>query len=131
MLTLNRELALKEDSMLQDFAGNNEVELKKTEFGFWYNIENEYKGEHLKEKDNCRIRYKMRLLDGTLLEENEIEFTIGKKEIIVGLEEGLKLLRKGESATFVIPWYLAYGMKGNDVLVPPYTSLVYEVEVIK
>lgn len=131
LLALNRELAVKEDSVLKDFAEKTGIELTKTELGFWYIIKNESKGEYLKVKDNCRIRYKMMLLDGTLLEEKEIEFAIGKKEIIVGLEEGLKLLRKGDSATFIIPWYLAFGMKGNDTIVQPYTSLIYEVEVIK
>lgn len=131
LLALNRELAVKEDSVLKDFAEKNDTKLVKNELGFWYKIEKTAHGEYLKETNHCSFRYKMLLLDGTLIEEKEMQAVIGKKELIVGLEEGLKLLRKGEYATFIIPWYLAYGMKGNDALVPPYTSLVYEVEVIK
>ena len=55
---------------------------------------------------------------------------LNKKELPTGLEEGLKLMRKGESARIIIPWYLAYGMQGNEEI-PPYTSIIYDVSCDK
>ena len=71
----------------------------------------------------------MMLLNGKLVESGEKRIVIGKKQLVVGLEEGLKLMHRGDSATFIIPWYLGYGMKGYGQMVPSYTSLVYEVKL--
>ena len=57
-----------------------------------------------------------------LSEKKTVRF--GKKEIPTGLEDGLRLMRKGETLRLIVPWYLAYGMKGEDNI-PPYTSLMY------
>ena len=39
------------------------------------------------------------------------------------------MLNKGAKATFIIPSSLAYGEKGLNII-PPYTPLVFEIEVI-
>jgi len=46
-----------------------------------------------------------------------------------GLEESMKLLREGDSATIIIPWYLGYGMKGKEPKIPPYTSIIYQIKI--
>ena len=66
---------------------------------------------------------------GKLLKTEEKQVVIGKKQLIVGLEEGLKLMNRGDSATFIIPWYLAYGMKGDGSLIPAYTSIICKMNV--
>jgi len=71
------------------------------------------------------------LINGKVIQEDEKQVIIGKKQVVTGLEEGLKLMHKGESATFIIPSYLGFGMKGNMPLVPPYTSLVYQIKLYK
>jgi FKBP-type peptidyl-prolyl cis-trans isomerase len=70
------------------------------------------------------------LLNGKVLQVDEKNIIIGKRQVVTGLEEGLKLMHKGESATFIIPWYLGYGMKGNEPLVPPYTTLIYQIKLL-
>lgn len=128
LLNINQNLALKEDSILENYA-RQDPEFKRSELGFWYKIEKRTDRPILKEKDNCSFTCRLSLLDGKMLLEDEKNVIIGKKQLIVGLEEGLKLLHKGERATFIIPWYLAYGMKGDDGEIPPYTSLIYQVNL--
>jgi len=70
------------------------------------------------------------LLDGKKLEETVNRFVVGKKQMVVGLEEGLKLMHGGDSAAFIIPWYLGYGMKGNAPLIAPYTSIIYKIKLL-
>jgi len=130
LLNINQNLAAKEDSILEEYTGQD-PEFKRSELGFWFKIEKRTDRPILKEKDNCSFTCRVSLLDGKLLQEDEKNVIIGKKQLIVGLEEGLKLLHKGESATFIIPWYLGYGMKGDDQEIPPYTSLIYQIKLIE
>lgn len=129
LLDINKNLALKEDSLLEILAIKTDKAFKKSEIGFWYRIDKKTSGKQLEIHDSCEISFKLKLADGNLvLEDNKI-VTIGKKQVVRGLEEGLKLLRKGESATFIVPWYLGYGMNGLENLIPPYTSLIFEVSI--
>jgi len=129
LVELNEKMALKEDSVLKQFVKKLKGNFVKSPVGIWYFIENHTKGSTLKNSDSCFISWQMFSLEGKLLGEKSHEkVIIGKKQIPVGLEEGLRLLHKGESAVFVVPWYLAYGMKGLPPDVPPYTSLIYKVK---
>jgi FKBP-type peptidyl-prolyl cis-trans isomerase len=129
VLEMNKELALKEDSILKVYVSQSDALYEKDELGFWYRITKRTNGVWGSELKNCSFDYKMKLLNGEVLLEESKQAVLGRKELIVGLEEGLKLLRKGDEATFIIPWYLAHGMKGDETLVPPYTSLIYEVKI--
>jgi hypothetical protein len=132
LVELNEKMALKEDSLLQEYVKNLSGTFVKSPIGIWYFIENRTHGTALNNSDSCFISFQMFSLDGKLLGEKSHEkIIIGKKQIPVGLEEGLRLLHKGENAVFVVPWYLAYGMKGLPPDVPPYTSLVYKVKLEK
>lgn len=129
LLEMNQKLTLKEDSLLLQYVEKSDQKFKKNELGFWYIISKMTQKAKLKDKEAFRFDCKMSLLNGKLLKSEIKAVSLGKKELVQGLEEALKLMHKGESATFVIPWYLAYGMKGNGKLIPPYTSIVYEVNL--
>jgi len=58
-----------------------------------------------------------------------LHIEVGAGRVIAGWFEGLQLLNKGAKATFIIPSSLAYGEKGLNII-PPYTPLVFEIEVI-
>lgn len=130
LLAINQNLARKEDDVLKKFALQQDNAFKRSELGFWYKIDQVGKGSKIKDSVNCKISYTLLSLKGKVIQ-NEIakQIIIGKKQDTVGLEEGLKLLNKGDSATFIVPWYLAYGMKGNEPLVLPYTSVIYRIRV--
>ena len=130
LLVINQKLALKEDSILAKFV-QKESCFKKSELGFWYKIHLSTAGTLIKDKDKCQFAYQLTSIDGKVLEKTNKQIVIGQKQIVVGLEEGIKLLHKGDSATFIIPWYLGFGMKGNKPIVLPYTSLIYHIKVNK
>ena len=50
--------------------------------------------------------------------------------VIPGWTEGLQLMREGEKAELVIPYQLAYGAEGSSGAIPPYQTLVFEVELL-
>lgn len=51
--------------------------------------------------------------------------------VIPGWTEGLQLMKEGETAELVIPQEIGYGAQGAPGAIPPYQTLVFEVELIK
>ena len=52
-------------------------------------------------------------------------------QIIKGMDIGLRLMKEGGKAKIIIPSQLGFGDKGSSTgIVPPYTSLIYDVELI-
>jgi FKBP-type peptidyl-prolyl cis-trans isomerase len=56
-------------------------------------------------------------------------FEVGKKEVINGWEEAIRLLPVGTKATLFVPYHLAYGETGSKVI-PPYANLTFYIEVV-
>lgn len=50
--------------------------------------------------------------------------------MIPGFEEGLAMLGKGGKGTFIIPYFQAYGAAGRPGAIPPYSDLVFDVEIV-
>lgn len=128
---LNQEMVEQEDEFLRNYVAENDSSFYRNEAGFWSRIDVPADSSApLQNGDVCSISYKVSLLDGVFVEEvQNQQYLIGRKEIIPGLDMALVLLKRGETATFIFPWNLAYGMKGYNDLVPPYTSVMYKITV--
>lgn len=60
-----------------------------------------------------------------------ISVVVGLGQVIPGWDEGLLLLNEGSKATFIIPSDLAYGEKGAGQDITPYSTLIFNIEVVK
>ena len=60
-----------------------------------------------------------------------ISVVLGQGSVIPGWEEGLMLLNEGSKATFIIPSDLAYGPQGAVEDIKPFTTLVFDLELVK
>ena len=109
--------------------------MKKTESGLFYNITKDGEGLTPTKGSKVSVHYKGILLDGTVFDSsyhrNEpIEFSVGIGQVIKGWDEGIMLLNKGASARFVIPSNLGYGKQGAGGIIPPDSTLIFEVELL-
>ncbi|GAB3924034.1 FKBP-type peptidyl-prolyl cis-trans isomerase [Mucilaginibacter myungsuensis] len=59
-----------------------------------------------------------------------VPFAIGVKRVIPGWDEGVLLMHKGEKTTFIIPSALAYGEQGMMPVIPPFSTLVFDLELV-
>ncbi|KAH7817357.1 putative FKBP-type peptidyl-prolyl cis-trans isomerase [Monocercomonoides exilis] len=58
------------------------------------------------------------------------QFTLGAGEVIAGWEQGVALMSKGEISTIVIPPELGYGKRGAPPVIPPNSTLSFEIELL-
>jgi thiol-disulfide isomerase/thioredoxin len=75
------------------------------------------------------------LPDGTVFDSSRerntpFAFTLGRKQVIKGWDEGFALLRVGDKATFLVPPELAYGDKQRGSI-PPNSTLRFDVELVE
>ena len=79
-----------------------------------------------------RVHYTGKLVDGSTFDSSvggaPVEFPLNR--VIAGWTEGLQLMHEGETAELVIPHQLGYGEQGSGRSIPPYQTLVFEVELL-
>ncbi len=123
MTELNRYLVRKDREIIESYIERKGLKMNESPTGLWYLIENEGAGDLFKDNDRIIMSYECSLLDGTKCYSSE---TLGPKEVVLGrsdlepgLNEGLRLLRPGGSAIFILPPFLAYGFVGDGKKIPP------------
>ena len=95
-------------------------------------------GTEAKAGDDVEIHYTMRacgsgqLLDSSKKKSRPLLFTVGKEEVIAGLDWGVKGMRLGELALVHMPSTLAFGESGmRNGYVPPNQDVEVEIEMIR
>ena len=130
LLKINMGLVQQEDSLINLFVQENDTAFQRTETRFWYKKEHVTQNRLLQKDDIAVIDYWLYSLDDALLEERkDFTITVGRKEFIHGVDEALKLMRTGETAVFIFPSSLAFGLRGYKNLVPSYTPVMFRITV--
>jgi len=123
----------KEPSLIADYIKANAPGAKMTDSGMYYVIEKEGAGPLPKTGDKITAHYQGMFLDGKEFDADHgkpFSFKLGGHEVIPGWDQGFALLKKGAKAKLIIPSKMAYGAQGGGEVIPPYTPLVFEVEVV-
>lgn len=108
--------------------------VKETPSGLQYVVEKEGEGATPTAEDEVTVHYTGRLLDGTVFDSsvNRGEpATFPLNRVIPGWTEGVQLMKEGAKYTFFIPSDLAYGPQGVPGAIPPHSTLIFDVELIK
>lgn len=120
--------------VLDAFIAENGIEATPTESGLIYVCTKQGKGEQPQAGQNVKVHYTGKLLDGTVFDSSvergePISFPLGSGYVIPGWDEGIALMRKGETGVLYIPARLGYGAR-NVGPIPPFSNLIFEVELV-
>lgn len=134
MADLNKYLIQKDRERIKNYIERKSLKMNESSTGLWYQIVKEGDGEFLSNYDKVVLNYDCSLLDGTKCYSSKDlgpkEVIIGRSEIEPGLNEGLRLLKPGAEAIFIIPPFLAYGLIGDRKMIPPRAIIVYNVNIL-
>jgi FKBP-type peptidyl-prolyl cis-trans isomerase FklB len=102
--------------------------------GLQYEVLVEGNGKQPKATDRVQCHYEGFLIDGTVFDSSVQRgepAVFGLQQVIAGWTEGLQLMQEGAKYRFFIPYRLAYGESGAGASIPPYSALIFDVELIK
>ena len=91
-------------------------------------------GRYAKATDQVQCHYEGTLIDGTLFDSSIKRgqpAMFGVNQVIPGWVEALQLMPEGAKWKLYIPSDLAYGAQGAGEMIPPHSTLVFEVELQK
>ncbi len=134
MTELNRFLVQKDKEIIENYIERKNLKMNESPTGLWYLIQNEGKGEFINDNDRIKMNYTCALLDGTKIYSSDLsgpkEIIIGKSELAQGLNEGLRMLKQGGEAVFILPPFLGYGLIGDGEKIPPRAILIYNIQIL-
>jgi FKBP-type peptidyl-prolyl cis-trans isomerase len=104
-----------------------------TESGLQYEVITEADGPKPAYENTVQVHYEGTLVNGTVFDssytrEEPAKFPLSG--VITGWAEGLQLMSVGSKYRFYIPSDLGYGERGSGSQIPPYSTLVFEVELL-
>ena len=79
---------------------------------------------------DVEVRYRGELIDGTVFDESKEPVSLNLGGVIKGWTEGLQLMSVGDKYRFYIPYDLGYGASGAGSDIKPYSTLIFEVELV-
>lgn len=105
-----------------------------TASGLQYEVLTEGTGRQPKATDTVRCHYHGTLIDGTVFDSSVQRgepCSFGLNQVIAGWTEGVQLMKEGAKYRFYIPYNLAYGERGAGASIPPYSALIFDVELLE
>ncbi|MCJ0741322.1 FKBP-type peptidyl-prolyl cis-trans isomerase [Pedobacter montanisoli] len=120
----------------EDFLSKNK--LKKgvitTASGLQYEVIKQGTGNKPKATDQVTVHYQGTLLNGFEFDSSYKRgepISLELNRVIKGWTEGVQLMPEGSKYRFYIPYNLGYGTSGAGQNIPPYATLIFDVELIK
>ncbi len=102
--------------------------------GLQYEVIKEGTGAKPTANDQVTVHYEGKLIDGTVFDSSVKRgepATFGVTQVIQGWVEALQLMPEGAKWKLYIPYDLAYGERGAGQQIGPYSTLIFEVELLK
>ena len=127
-----------EKLILKRFIEEEKIGVEPTGKGFYYIQIKKGTGPRVKEGDVVMIDYEGKFLNGLFFDSTKkrnqpFEFVYGSElQVIKGLEAAIGMMHEGDKAIVIVPSKLAFGESGSSTgIIPPFTSVIYEVEVLR
>ncbi len=143
-----RQMEQEEPEDLHNYITENKITAKPTADGIYIVVKKQGKGPKVTIGKEVTVNYTGRLLDGTIFDSSvesdarsgevydsrrkyePFTFKIGIAEVIAGWDKGLLNQNVGTVLQLVIPSKEAYGSRGFGDVIPPYSPLVFDIEII-
>lgn len=131
-IKLNKQ---EKERIQQIIKADSDKEYITSESGFWYTYETKVEKDTIRAEfgDIVNFDYNVKTLSGqTIYSDEDIkprDYTMDKQELFTGLREGLKLMKPGETVTFLFPSQKAYGYYGDADRIGTSVPLMCKVTV--
>ncbi len=130
-----KTLAMEEEMDIRVFLeAHKNLQMTKTGSGLRYFIYQKGTGPAAETGHLAEVKFKITKLDGKLCYQTDSleteTFKVDKSDIESGVQEGIKYMRVGDKAKFIVPSHLAHGISGDFDKIPPLTTLIIDLELV-
>jgi len=131
----NERMQAQEMMILRDYVRNENISAKPSETGLYKIVTRQGAGSETAQGKQVTVHYVGTLIDGSEFDnsykrDKPFVFKLGEAKAIPGFEEGIASMRKGEKCRLIIPSRLGYGSRGVGERIPPFATLIFDVELI-
>ena len=138
-----------EPEMIAKDVADHKITVKPTDGGLYVIVKKKGNGPKVAMGKEVAINYTGRLLDGTMFDSSvegdarqggiynpqrepyePLKYVVGQMSLIPGWEEGIKGQPAGSILQLVIPSSMGYGSQGAGQLIPPFSPLVFDIEIV-
>ncbi|KDN55993.1 gliding motility-associated peptidyl-prolyl isomerase GldI [Flavobacterium seoulense] len=127
----NKKLNASDEDLIKALMKKNpKISYFASPKGYWYSyeIKNDIDTLTPKKGDVAFFNYELKDLNGnTIYSEVELRsqvYRVDKQEIMTGIRDGIKLMRKNERVNFYFPSHIAYGYHGDNKKIGPNQPLI-------
>jgi FKBP-type peptidyl-prolyl cis-trans isomerase FkpA len=124
-----------EQKKIDEYLKTNNIAVQPTSSGLYFIETTPGKGKPSAAGKTVTVNYTGKFMDGKVFDTSvgkpkPFEFPLGQHAVIAGWDEAISMMKEGGKATIIVPSKLAYGAEGAGGVIPPYTPLVFDVELI-
>ncbi len=122
--------------ILESYLRNANIDTEPTSSGLYYIEIEKGTGASPEAGQRLSVNYTGTLISGKVFDSTNFrnkpfEFGYGRNEVIDGWEEALSYMKVGGKAKLIIPSYLAYGEEGYKDIISPYSTLIFDIELLE
>ncbi len=130
------EMRVNEDSIRLQYIKDNNITTKPDADGLYIIKTGTTTDTKITRGSNVAVHYTGKLIDGTVFDSSysrgtPLTLVAGEGQVIKGWDNALLTMNKGEKATLIIPSALAYAERGAGGAIPPYATLIFDIEVVE
>lgn len=128
-------LEQKEKDALAKYLQTNNITVQPLPSGLYFIETAAGTGSKIDTGMMVKMNFTLTTVDGkkifsTLDRGEPLRMEYGKAFDTPGFDEGIGLMKKGGKANFIVPSAIAFGAQGRGAMIPPYTTLFYNVEIV-
>ncbi|PXY43798.1 gliding motility-associated peptidyl-prolyl isomerase GldI [Flavobacterium hydrophilum] len=130
----NKKLVASEEDVIKKIIKSNpKVKYYATRKGYWlsYDEKNTTDTQTPRKGDIAYFNLEIKDIEGKIIySESELgpqTYYVDKQDIMMGLRDGIKLMHKNETVTFLFPSHIAYGYHGDNKKIGTNQSLICTV----
>ncbi len=123
-----------EPELIANYVKENNIKVQPNADGLYVIVKKQGKGTKVAVGRQVAIHYTGRLIDGTMFDSsvgNEpLSYVVGQMGLIRGWEEGVMGQPEGTQLQLIIPSAMGYGSQGAGQMIPPYSTLIFDLDIV-
>ena len=135
-ISLNKKIFIFEDKIIKNYIDGKRLKFKVSPYNFFYYFKEDNSKSIYKpmEGDKVTLEYKIMDMNDNILYSSDLDgnktFIVDRSQEIKGINEGVKLMTKGDLVVFLFPSFLAYGVSGDGNKIKYNQPIIFEAKLV-